>query len=303
MDILDSLTAWIIDPDDFTHQELIGEGGYAMVFSGIRIRDGLRVAVKMFFPILDPSSLSNFVREILVLSNLTHPCIIPFIGFALPTETRQGIIITKYLPNGSLDDLNKLFYQRKQFPAGFGAVDKAKILFGVAEAMRFLHANQILHRDLKPQNVFLDENFRPFIGDFGLARVAKDGEKGCPAIMLSPEIRDHADLQISGSGDVYSFAMTLYLSFSETDNPPLADDIPVMSRRDVLIAIGKGHRFARPKEIPDGYWELIQQAWDANPEARPTFSQICERMASPEFAIDPAAADEYMKYVEELKPR
>jgi serine/threonine protein kinase len=219
----------------------------------------------------------------------------------LPTEDYGGpVIITKYIPNGSLGDINNRRYRHEPMPGGFGLVNMAAIFYGVAQAMAYFHSHQVVHRDLKPDNILLDENYRPFVADFGLVRVAPaptEGGEPCPPLLMSPEIRDSADLKFTGVGDVYAFGMTLYLSFSDASLPSFEDGPPVKNYRDVAARIAKGYKFAKPQLMPDLYWRLTEAALAKSPDDRPTFRQICERMASPEYALEDDKADIYMEYV------
>jgi serine/threonine protein kinase len=130
--------------------------------------------------------------------------------------------------------------------------------------MRYAHDFHIIHRDLKPGNIFVDEHFRPYIGDLGGAKVDKNGslsqDVGTYAYM-APEEDSHGH----GSAlDVFSYGITAWVVFTGSRK---------LSSR---AAIQRGNR-PDIKQIRDPeIAKMIQQAWDQVPSHRPTFARICE---------------------------
>lgn len=110
-------------------------------------------------------------REIGIMMVMNHPTIIKFISFSL--EDFQGennvTIIMEHAYNGSLADiLHKI--QNFNGPSEYTNTSRQIILIGVSRGMKYLHDRNITHRDLKPGNILIDENFQPHITDFGLSK-------------------------------------------------------------------------------------------------------------------------------------
>jgi serine/threonine protein kinase len=153
------------------------------------------------------------MREVDVLRQVVYPAIIGLIGFLLPAEDPDDpeiisppIIVTEWLARGSLDD----FMSDPIEYAKLTPKVKAKIAIGIVLGMRYMHVSGVMHRDLKPGNILLDERFEVRIGDLGSARftdlqATMTGTVRTPSYM-APEILD-ADYGLSV--DVYSFAMRL----------------------------------------------------------------------------------------------
>ncbi|GLJ32956.1 hypothetical protein SUGI_0663640 [Cryptomeria japonica] len=188
----------------------LGSGGFGTVFKGYLIDDTL-VAVKR----LEGSRQDEkqFRAEISSLGNIQHANLVRLRGFCV--QGLRRLLIYDYLPNGSLNSL--LFtnnIKRKQKVLDW--TTRFQIALGTARGLLYLHEecrNCIIHCDVKPENILLDNNFSPKLGDFGLAKlVGRDfsrvltttrGTRG----YLAPEWI--SGLPIPPKVDVYSFGMTL----------------------------------------------------------------------------------------------
>lgn len=127
----------------------------------------------------------NFEREINTYKTLRHPFIVEYIGCVL--EYPNLAIVTEYLPNGNVFDL--LFHRQVQLPAEV----RLRICRTVAMAVSYMHTNDpvVIHKDLKTQNLVLDENYNVKLCDFGKtevldASIDKDSGGGSPRYM-APE--------------------------------------------------------------------------------------------------------------------
>ena len=111
------------------------------------------------FPIRDTPEDINFCREVAILASNSNPFIVPFIGF----NPEEHTIMTKFMPNGSLD--NYLNNEKQLNPTQLTI-----IAAGIAHALARIHETGIIYRDVKPQNILLDEKMYPIICDFGISR-------------------------------------------------------------------------------------------------------------------------------------
>ena len=153
------------------------------------------------------------------MSKITHPFIVKFVGFSYTNfqGDSKPVILTEYLPNGSLDDV--LTLERRSL-ATFEWTETRKLIniYGIATSMLYLHQHKILHRDLKPANILMDNFLCPKICDFGLSKIEHSNlstqtinstltVKGTPAY-IAPEIWKKQ--KYSKSSDVYSFGVLVY---------------------------------------------------------------------------------------------
>lgn len=117
----------------------------------------------------------KLMRESTILQKLDHPSIVKFIGLNFQSFNQPGILeptlITEYLPNGSL---HKIIHSKNKIKLPnfkWDSTMKYICLIGISNAMKYLHQQGIIHRDLKSDNVLMDEYFYPKICDFGLSRI------------------------------------------------------------------------------------------------------------------------------------
>ncbi|XP_027177018.1 putative cysteine-rich receptor-like protein kinase 16 isoform X1 [Coffea eugenioides] len=192
-------------------EEKLGEGGYGLVYKG-KLRSGGAVAVKM----LNKSKANGqeFINEVATIGRIHHVNVVRLVGFCV-TASKHALVYD-YMPNGSLD---KLIFSNCQNSPPLSWKQVCEIAKGVARGIEYLHQGcdmQILHFDIKPHNVLLDENFVPKVSDFGLAKLypmqrsiatltAARGTLG----YMAPELFYKKIGRVSHKTDVYSYGMLL----------------------------------------------------------------------------------------------
>jgi serine/threonine protein kinase len=312
-----SLRRYIITSiDEYDICEQVGKGTFGEVFRAVRRRDGLVVAVKRLFNVpRDPVEQRSFLREVTVPTFISHPAVLPFVGFCLPVGGVGPIIVTKFIENGTLEDIRKRLFARIPVP-GFSGVNNAIIFYGVAHALALVHSQHVIHRDLKPENILIGDRFRPFLADFGLSRrvaIADDqdidtarlqmtGKIGSP-VCMAPELWLDSEAVYSVSVDVYSWAMTVFMLACRSGADFVFEDGSRMTTVETLgRAVVRGKRFIRPPMLPDKWWQIVKKCWVPDSDARPSFKVICETIGTPEYAWEDGKEDEYMAYVRELGP-
>eukprot|EP01018_Ginkgo_biloba_P033210 Gb_05507 [translate_table: standard] len=203
---LNSFTYKEIDSTTNGFKEQLGTGAFGKVYKG-RLSDGRDIAVKKLDKVLQEGE-KEFRTEMAIIGTTHHKNLVQLIGFC--DESSHRLLVYEYLSNGSLDTL---LFDQKVF---LGWNLRVQIALGVARGIAYLHEEcrtQIIHCDIKPQNILLDDDYNAKISDFGLAKLlGKDqtrtfttarGTRG----YLSPEWQ--RNLPISVKVDVYSFGMML----------------------------------------------------------------------------------------------
>ncbi|XVF79073.1 hypothetical protein PTKIN_Ptkin14bG0190100 [Pterospermum kingtungense] len=187
----------------------LGEGGYGSVYEG-KIRSGQFVAIKLLKK--SKANGQDFINEVATIGRIHHVNVVQLVGFCV--EGSKQALVYDFMMNGSLDKII--------FSAGSGNLSWQKmceIALGVAQGIEYLHKGcemQILHFDIKPHNILLDENFTPKISDFGLAKlhsadndiISLTAARGTFGYM-APELFYRNIGDISHKADVYSFGMML----------------------------------------------------------------------------------------------
>ncbi|CAL4965076.1 unnamed protein product [Urochloa decumbens] len=188
----------------------LGEGGYGVVYKG-RLDDGCLAAVKFLHDFKGQGE--EFVNEVMSIGRTSHVNIVSLYGFCL--EGSKRALIYEYMPNGSLDK----FIYSKNPKAVLGWEKLHTIAIGIARGLEYLHHGcntRIVHFDIKPQNILLDQNFQPKIADFGLAKLCRTkesklsmtGARGTVGF-IAPEVHSRTFGVVSTNSDVYSYGMML----------------------------------------------------------------------------------------------
>ncbi|XP_042033429.1 LEAF RUST 10 DISEASE-RESISTANCE LOCUS RECEPTOR-LIKE PROTEIN KINASE-like 2.7 isoform X4 [Salvia splendens] len=191
-------------------QDKLGEGGYGSVYKG-KLRSGFHVTVKLLGK--SGGSGQDFMNEIATIGRIHHVNVVKLVGYCAHGSKRA--LIYDFMPNGSLEKY--LFNRDKTISLSWDT--KFEIAVGVARGIEYLHRGcdvQILHFDIKPHNILLDDNFIPKISDFGLAKFFSTGKTTVTMTAargtigyVAPELISRSIGAVSYKADVYSFGMLL----------------------------------------------------------------------------------------------
>ncbi|KAM3389718.1 hypothetical protein ACQJBY_011711 [Aegilops geniculata] len=164
---------------NFSPTRKLGRGGSGTVYLGHINRMNLEVAVKRVSTGNADSNRGEqeFVAEVNTISKLSHRNLVKLIGWC--HEGSELLLVYEYFPMGSMDKLLYASARESNSSSEISALEltwdrRYKIICGVASALDYLHhgsSKRVLHRDVKPSNVMLDEDYDARLGDFGLARV------------------------------------------------------------------------------------------------------------------------------------
>ncbi|XP_028785482.1 PR5-like receptor kinase [Neltuma alba] len=192
----------------------IGQGGYGTVYKAT-MPDGRLVAVKVLSE--TKGNGEEFINEVASISRTSHVNIVTLLGFCY--EKNKRALIYEFMPNGSLE---KFIYKGEYSlnpVCDFEWMRLYQISIGIARGLEYLHRGcntRILHLDIKPQNILLDEDFCPKISDFGLAKICYKKEsivsissmRGT-AGYIAPEVFSRTYGGVSYKSDVYSYGMLI----------------------------------------------------------------------------------------------
>ncbi|GMP30977.1 hypothetical protein CsSME_00005387 [Camellia sinensis var. sinensis] len=189
----------------------LGQGGYGSVYKG-KLSDGRLVAVKVLSQ--TEGNGQEFINEVASISRTSHVNVVNLLGFCF--ETKRRALIYEFMANGSLDkficnDESVNTNCRLEWSTLY------QIAVGIARGLEYLHrgcSTRIVHFDIKPHNILLDEDLRPKISDFGLAKLCHTkwshlsivGVRGT-AGYTAPEVFSRTFGQVSHKSDVYSYGM------------------------------------------------------------------------------------------------
>ncbi|XP_034678921.1 G-type lectin S-receptor-like serine/threonine-protein kinase At4g27290 [Vitis riparia] len=193
--------------NNFSSDNKLGEGGFGPVYKGI-LKDGEEIAVKRLSK-TSRQGLKEFKNEVESIAKLQHRNLVKLLGCCICG--REKMLIYEYLPNKSLD----LFIFDQMRGIVLDWPKRFLIINGIARGLLYLHQDsrlRIIHRDLKAENVLLDNDMNPKISDFGIARSFGGNEPGASTTRvagtlgyMSPEYASEG--LYSTKSDVYSFGV------------------------------------------------------------------------------------------------
>lgn len=237
------------------------------------------------------------MQEISTLSRLDHPCIVKFAGYTppCPSTDRRFLVFTEYVSGGSLSDV---IAGQSYFP-WFDSTGRTIIVIGIVLGMRYIHAQKIVHRDLRLGNVLIDENHHPHICDFGssLSLCGDTTMASSPSAMIyyiPPELCAE-NVRYDEKMDVYSFGVMLYEIV--TGNLALRE----LNQVQIPVFISQGKRPEIPKSVLPFAKALIERCWAQDPAQRPSFTEIYDDLLKENFLlfadVDTVSACEYAQSI------
>ncbi|XP_039126252.1 LOW QUALITY PROTEIN: LEAF RUST 10 DISEASE-RESISTANCE LOCUS RECEPTOR-LIKE PROTEIN KINASE-like 1.2 [Dioscorea cayenensis subsp. rotundata] len=192
---------------NFAEANELGDGGFGTVYKG-KLGDGRTVAVKRLYE-NNYRRVEQFANEVQILSGLRHNNLVSLYG-CTSRHSRELLLVYEFVPNGTVaDHLHGDRVQQGSLPWSV----RMSIAIETADALSYLHAVDIIHRDVKTHNILLDNDFHVKVADFGLSRLfpahvthVSTAPQGTPGY-VDPEY--HQCYQLTGKSDVYSFGVVL----------------------------------------------------------------------------------------------
>ncbi|KAE8077273.1 hypothetical protein FH972_015848 [Carpinus fangiana] len=193
--------------NNFDTEKELGDGGFGIVYYG-KLRDGREVAVKRLYE-HNYRRVAQFMNEVEILTRLRHKNLVSLYG-CTSHHSRQLLLVYEYIPNGTVADH---IHGERAMPGSLTWPTRMTIAIETAAALAYLHASEIIHRDVKTNNILLDNNFCVKVADFGLSRLfpndvshVSTAPQGTPGY-VDPEYRQC--YQLTTKSDVYSFGVVL----------------------------------------------------------------------------------------------
>ncbi|GAA3388317.1 serine/threonine-protein kinase [Streptomyces roseoviridis] len=254
--------------------ELLGRGGAADVYEGVDLRLRRPVAVKVFRPDGAADTEERFDTEGRLLAQLQHPGLITV--YDCGRDDGTPYLVMELVRGTTL--------RRRIAAATLSPAEACRIGAALASALAHVHRAGVVHRDVKPANILLDETGAPRLTDFGISRLlgttaqTATGALVGTAAYMAPE-------QVLGRGagpaaDIYSLGLVLIESIKgelEYDGAPLEAAVARLHRSPVI-----------PQDIPSAVVELLEAMTDADESRRPD-ARACGRALAALASEDPAA--------------
>ncbi|XP_058091491.1 rust resistance kinase Lr10-like [Magnolia sinica] len=274
----------------------LGQGGCGGVFKGM-LQDDRLVAVKVLNE--SKGNGEDFINEVASIGRTYHVNIVSLLGFC--SEGSKRALIYEFMPNGSLEKFIYTEKPRESHPLGWEKL--YQIAIGVARGLEYLHRGcntRILHFDIKPHNILLDQDFCPKISDFGLAKLCPT-QKSTVSVLgtrgtvgyIAPEVYCRNIGGVSYKSDVYSYGMMVLEMVGGRKNiDPLVENtseiyfphwiynrLTTYSHLDLHGYLGL-HGIATKVEEETARKMILVGLWciQTNPTDRPSMSRVVEML-------------------------
>ncbi|MFN8570329.1 MAG: serine/threonine-protein kinase, partial [Kouleothrix sp.] len=245
-------------------REVLGEGGYGVVYRAYQPQVGREVAVKIILPQYanHPEFIRRFESEAQLVARLEHPYIVPLYDYW--REPDGAFLVMRWLRGGSL-------YEALQ-RGPLAAAALGRLIEQIGGALTVAHRRGVVHRDLKPANILLDEDGNAYLADFGIAKdlgkqvspyqTDQTSVVGSPAYLAPEQVKAEA---ITPQTDIYSLGVMLYEIL--TGQLPFQAPTPIALMfkhiNEPMPALGQ----MRP-DLPAAVNAVIQRATAKQPAAR-----------------------------------
>ena len=237
----------------------LGTGGMAVVFECEDIINHETVAVKILKEELlaEKGSIDDFKREIKASIQMSHPNIMKI--YIDGVWNNRPYLVLEYLKNQTL--LDKIEFYTK-----FSVKEACEIMLQVLDAVGYTHDHKIIHRDIKPQNIFLLSNGTIKLGDFGIAKNEKDAENHGKILgsvhFLAPEVLTGKPFTVAS--DIYACGITFFQLV--TGILPFDGTTEEVANAHIKKEIPQPSLFVR--SVPQRLDEIILKAVSKNPKNR-----------------------------------
>ncbi|KAJ7500331.1 kinase-like domain-containing protein [Mycena galericulata] len=261
-------------------------GGNSNIYRGKLTRSNgrkIRVAIKMIRMSDDGSGQMEDVlrlnREAEVWGRLKHKNVLPFIGVCKDIAP-WPVLISPFYKLGHVGT-----YLRKHPSANRGVLVR-----GVASGLRYLHTHDIIHGDLKVQNVLVDKRGAPCICDFGISKIMDRRGFTMSSVGTAPYMAPELFFVVDGppveqsspsttkSSDVYSFAL-LVLEILTSEPPKGRPSRPIVTAK-ILADLRPKRADYDEQRVTDEIWSVLNRCWTFEPHLRPAIFEVQRELAS-----------------------
>ncbi|XP_058083828.1 probable receptor-like protein kinase At5g18500 [Magnolia sinica] len=279
----------------FSKENVIGEGGYGVVYRGHLI-NGAPVAVKKILNNLGQAE-KEFRVEVEAIGHVRHKNLVRLLGFCV--EGTHRMLVYEYVNNGNLEQwLHGAMYQQ-----GYLTWEaRMKVLLGTAKALAYLHEAiepKVVHRDIKSSNILIDDDFNAKVSDFGLAKLLGAGKTHITTRVMgtfgyvAPEYANTGLL--NEKSDIYSFGVLLLEAITGRDPVDYtrpAQEVNLVDWLKMMVGSRRSEEVVDPNIETRPSTRALKRALltalrcvDPDSDKRPKMGQVVRMLESEEYPI------------------
>ncbi|KAK3020872.1 hypothetical protein RJ639_045300, partial [Escallonia herrerae] len=277
----------------FSAENVLGEGGYGVVYKGTLI-NGTEVAVKKLLNNMGQAE-KEFRVEVDAIGHVRHKNLVRLLGYCV--EGVHRMLVYEYVNNGNLEQW--LHGAMRQYGILTWEA-RIKVLLGTAKALAYLHEAiepKVVHRDIKSSNILIDTEFNGKLSDFGLAKLLDSGESHITTRVMgtfgyvAPEYANTGLL--NEKSDVYSFGVLLLEAVTGRDPVDYgrpANEVNLVEWLKLMVGNRRAEEVLDPTLEPKPATRALKRALlvalrcvDPDSEKRPKMSQVVRMLEADEF--------------------
>uniref|UniRef100_A0A2K5DI55 Tyrosine-protein kinase receptor n=1 Tax=Aotus nancymaae TaxID=37293 RepID=A0A2K5DI55_AOTNA len=273
-----------VSPANVTLLRALGHGAFGEVYEGLVTglpgdSSPLQVAIKTLPELCSPQDELDFLMEALIISKFSHQNIVRCVGLSLRAAPR--LILLELMSGGDMKSFLRQSRPHLGQPSPLVMRDLLQLAQDIAQGCHYLEENHFIHRDIAARNCLLSctgPSRVAKIGDFGMARDiyrASYYRRGDRALLPVKWMPPEAFLEgvFTSKTDSWSFGVLLWEIFSLGYMP-----YPGLTNQEVLDFVVAGGRMDPPRGCPGPVYRIMTQCWQHQPELRPSFASILERL-------------------------
>ncbi|KAI4370206.1 hypothetical protein MLD38_018576 [Melastoma candidum] len=279
----------------FSEANIIGEGGYGIVYRGHLI-NGTPVAIKKLLNNLGQAE-KEFTVEVGAIGHVRHKNLVRLLGYCI--EGTHRLLIYEYVNNGNLE---QWLHGAMRHRGCLNWEARMKILLGTAKALAYLHEAiepKVVHRDIKSSNILIDDDFNAKISDFGLAKLLGAGKSHVTTRVMgtfgyvAPEYANSGLL--NEKSDVYSFGVVLLEAITGRDPVDYgqpASEVNLVNWLKMMVGNRRSEEVIDPNLEVRPSTRVLKRALltalrcvDPDADKRPKMSQVARMLEAEEYPI------------------
>ncbi|EEF35740.1 probable receptor-like protein kinase At2g42960 [Ricinus communis] len=279
--------------DRFAAENVLGEGGYGVVYKG-RLINGTEVAVKKLLNNLGQAE-KEFRVEVEAIGHVRHKNLVRLLGYCI--EGVHRMLVYEYVNNGNLE---QWLHGAMRHHGTLTWEARMKVLLGTAKALAYLHEAiepKVVHRDIKSSNILIDDEFNAKVSDFGLAKLLGSGESHITTRVMgtfgyvAPEYANTGLL--NEKSDIYSFGVLLLEAVTGRDPVDYArpaNEVNLVEWLKMMVGTRRAEEVVDPNLEVNPTTRALKRALlvalrcvDPDAEKRPKMSQVVRMLEADEY--------------------
>ncbi|KAJ7977814.1 Kinase family protein [Quillaja saponaria] len=279
----------------FSKENILGEGGYGVVYQG-QLINGTPVAVKKILNNIGQAE-KEFRVEVEAIGHVRHKNLVRLLGYCI--EGTHRVLVYEYVNNGNLE---QWLHGAMRHHGYLTWEARTKVLLGTAKALAYLHEAiepKVVHRDIKSSNILIDDDFNAKVSDFGLAKLLGAGKSHVTTRVMgtfgyvAPEYANTGLL--NEKSDVYSFGVVLLEAITGRDPVDYgrsAHEVNLVDWLKMMVGSRRSEEVVDPNIEVRPSTRALKRALltalrcvDPDSEKRPKMSQVVRMLESEEYPV------------------